>query len=513
MKPRIFISAVTREFASTRQRVANVLTRLGYEPVWEDIFGAEPGDLRSILRARMDDCQGLIQLVGHSYGAEPPEPDAEFGRVSYTQFEFHHMRQRGRKTWLIFPGPDCKRDTAPDQLDLPRDPDHPDPAGYQAERRALQEAYRRRLRASEHLYHDPQNDAELELVIERLRDVFQELRRDFERWQHDVKSSLERIENHHRVTRERIRAHLLETSEKRLAADLAAADALTGWEAREQQREAAEQAHAARLTRNDDLTRMFAELEGRADASAVFRELTRIVREEGVEAALAYVERQRPGVLERVRARQAAAREQNRAEFQPLLQAAGLHATKGDAAAARARYREILALEPDWPEALDACVWFLRDQAALAQTHGTLAEAFDFSAEALTRAEQYAGKRPVKPDALRALAAALGQGADALVLRGQPGDAAAALGHYQRNLQLREALLRANPRSAQAARDVVVSHFKFFQFHQRQGDEQAARCSLAAGFAILDSFAWEGRPMDAQMREPHAQLKPLFTLE
>src|ERR1035438_2801614 len=268
MKPRIFISAVTREFGSTRQRVANILTRLGYEPVWEDIFGTEPGDLRPILRSKMDGCKGLIQLVGHAHGSEPPEPDAKFGRVSYTQFEFDYMRKLARKTWLIFPGDACTRDAVLDELDRPRDPAHPDANGFQAERRALQAAYRQRLRSSEHLYHDPQSDAELELTIERLEPELRKLNKGFCRWQTSVLGGLALLvllvvggfwlnnklaarRNDlqlaaQKVTKERIRAHLIEASEKRLAEDLAAAEQAKGWEARERQREDAQQAHASR---------------------------------------------------------------------------------------------------------------------------------------------------------------------------------------------------------------------------------------------------------------------------
>jgi hypothetical protein len=89
MKPRIFISAVSSELRQTRQLVANVLSRFGYEPVWQDIFGSEPGDRRQVLRDLLDGCDGLIQLVGHGYGAEPPELDPAFGRCSYTQFELY----------------------------------------------------------------------------------------------------------------------------------------------------------------------------------------------------------------------------------------------------------------------------------------------------------------------------------------------------------------------------------------------------------------------------------------
>ncbi len=71
MKPRIFISAVTSVLGTTRQLVANVLLRLGYDPVTQDIFGTESGDLRQMLRDKIDDCDGLIHLVGRGYGAEP----------------------------------------------------------------------------------------------------------------------------------------------------------------------------------------------------------------------------------------------------------------------------------------------------------------------------------------------------------------------------------------------------------------------------------------------------------
>ena len=50
MKPRVFISTVAFELGSIRQLTANVLERLGYEPVWQDIFGTEPGDLKQMLR-------------------------------------------------------------------------------------------------------------------------------------------------------------------------------------------------------------------------------------------------------------------------------------------------------------------------------------------------------------------------------------------------------------------------------------------------------------------------------
>ena len=118
---------------------------------------------------------------------------------------------------------------------------------------------------------------------------------------------------------------------------------------------------------------------------------------------------------------------------------------------------------------------------------------------------------PESAQAARDVSVSLNKLADFLARRGLPGDAEQALAHYTRSLEVRERLLAANPESAQAARDVLVSHFKLFDFHQDRGNEQKAMENLAPCFAVLDSFATQGRPMDAQMRQLYAQLKPMFS--
>src|SRR5258707_191042 len=62
-RPVIFISAVSRELGSARQLVANTLTFLGYDPEWQDIFGTEVGDLRTMLRRRIDNSKVVEQLA------------------------------------------------------------------------------------------------------------------------------------------------------------------------------------------------------------------------------------------------------------------------------------------------------------------------------------------------------------------------------------------------------------------------------------------------------------------
>src|SRR5271166_4700180 len=213
-RPSVFISCVSPEFRQTRSRVAAILTRLGYTPVIQEIFGTEPGDLRQVLRDKIDACEGLIQIVGHGYGAEPPTVDAGYGRVSYTQFEFLYAREKKKKTWLLFPGDACTRDTPLERLDIPNDPEHPDPAGYQAERRALQLTYRDKRRNDGHLYYDATSDADLELKVERLRDELAELRRAFEAWQKEV---LAQFRYDRQRTREMLATEIMAQAQKRIA--------------------------------------------------------------------------------------------------------------------------------------------------------------------------------------------------------------------------------------------------------------------------------------------------------
>jgi tetratricopeptide (TPR) repeat protein len=166
-RPLIFISAVSRELRSARQLVANTLTFLGYQPVWQDIFGTEGGDLRELLRQQIDQCKGVVQLVGQCYGAEPPIPDDEFGRVSYTQYEALYARKRGKKVWYLF-------------IDetFPIDAHEPEPA----ELRELQAAYRARLQSDTHIFHALTTSEALEAGVLKLRDDLTQLRRGVKRW-------------------------------------------------------------------------------------------------------------------------------------------------------------------------------------------------------------------------------------------------------------------------------------------------------------------------------------------
>jgi tetratricopeptide (TPR) repeat protein len=165
--PLIFISAVSRELRSGRQLAANTLTFLGYQPIWQDIFGTETGDLRGMLRQQIDQCKGVLQIVGKCYGAEPPQPDPGFGRVSYTQYEALYARKRGKKVWYLFVDETFPVDAC---------------EGEPEELRALQAAYRERLQKDAHLFHPLTSREGLEASVLKLRSDLIRLRRGVKQW-------------------------------------------------------------------------------------------------------------------------------------------------------------------------------------------------------------------------------------------------------------------------------------------------------------------------------------------
>jgi tetratricopeptide (TPR) repeat protein len=185
--------------------------------------------------------------------------------------------------------------------------------------------------------------------------------------------------------------------------------------------------------------------------------------------ALAYVAEQKGGILERIRKRKETEKQQTRTELQPLLSAAGLQASAGQSVAARASYKQILALDPDWPEALNAFGWFLYNQSVEMDRNSTLAAAFADAEEAHSFATRWHETGPVVAGARRLLTATNSQMGTVLLKRGQAGDADKALAHYTRSLELAEKLLTDYPAWALAKHDVSSSSEKLGDFLSKRG--------------------------------------------
>jgi tetratricopeptide (TPR) repeat protein len=354
----------------------------------------------------------------------------------------------------------------------------------------LQEAWRQRLRQDGHLRHGASSDTELELKLEKLKDQFAELRRGFRRWQQLVaalliggllltgylvlvqrrtkqatdegfKTVIEQVKKQDQpLTLDRIRTNLREASERALQSELAEADKVPQFDERERLREQAHKAHEIRLRRVDDLAADFVALGQKEDNSPVLREMLRILNDEKVnpvDKAITYLDRQLQAILSGVDARTQAAEERNRSDLQPVLKAAQLEQTRGRPDAARKHFELVLARQPAWPEALESYAYFLFDQSLQSRYHGSLRAALDDAQRSFDLAAQRYSHDNSRPESQRLVFVASEQLGDVLVLRARPGDAEEALKHYTRGLKLSEDLLKRNPESAKAARDVSMS--------------------------------------------------------
>jgi len=93
--------------------------------------------------------------------------------------------------------------------------------------------------------------------------------------------------------------------------------------------------------------------------------------------------------------------------------------------------------------------------------------------------ERLLKQNPQSAEAARDVSVSLNKVGDFLSLRGQAGDGEKALENYQRSLEVCERLLEQNPQSAEAARDVSVSL-------ERVGDSLLRRCQAGDGEKALE---------------------------
>ncbi len=159
--------------------MANQLYFLSYQPVWQDVFGYETGDVLEFHRRKIDLCVAVIQLVGRNSGKEPIGSRHEFGRVSFTQFEALYSKKRGKKIYyLLF------NDA------YPRDSTDPVPE----EQLALQDRYRGEILASGNLYAEISSVAELKVAILSLGHKREELEKLWNKQAADRDKILHRIQ-------------------------------------------------------------------------------------------------------------------------------------------------------------------------------------------------------------------------------------------------------------------------------------------------------------------------------
>lgn len=143
---KVFISATSTDLRDCRNVVNNVLQSSDIQPVDQEHFPPDHRSLNEYLRGTVGECDAVICLVGHVFGAAPP--GASDPPRSYTQLEYEYARSLGKPVFVFI---------ASDRMC---------PAGHvePAQAYALQLAHRRRLQDS-HKWEVFDSAVELELRL------------------------------------------------------------------------------------------------------------------------------------------------------------------------------------------------------------------------------------------------------------------------------------------------------------------------------------------------------------
>lgn len=538
-RPSVFISATSADLGSVRHMIKLALLDIGCYPEEQTHFPPDWREVEQKLHDTIEGCVAMIHVAGLRHGFEPAASSA-----SYTQLEYEHgcrlQKERGEDNFRVY------------VFVLPEDfPYDAGSAPESAEKQAAQRVHRHRLLTGAQHYESPATPQDLKERVLALQEPVLALKRElvageqvaqrthktvylllamlamaltggsFFYWR--VEAGLTEIRQQ-ALDPVRMTLQLREASELALRADIERANEEPASDARERGRNAAKFAHETRLLRIDDLVASIATVDGN---DGIEQEIGLILGTEGVDKALAYIERQRSAILEANDRLQAAHDESTRARLRPLLRAAQMKATGGDDGARQA-FAELLARQPQWPELLEKFGGYLHDRSEQALAHGSLRAAQADAAQCLELASRfnqvtsgsprslallaaanivsgdgfarsaekdaaeiagqhyaaalvYAEKRheaAADTDAARALALSLSKLGDYLAGRGSPGDADQALDHYRRSLQIRNQLPAGVGDDAQIKREVSTSLNKL-------GDLLATRSAAGAAQQAL----------------------------
>ena len=284
------------------------------------------------------------------------------------------------------------------------------------------------------------------------------------------------------LTTDRIAAHLKEGAERLLSArTVSTMTSFTGNELAAAL--AAEQvAHQRRLQRIDEVMLSIAELQASEEGSPIMLEMLRLLAEENIDSALAFVDSKRSallsatdGVIDKIRQ-----------QLQPLLKAAELLETQGRFAEAYDRYRELLKRLYDWPEAEYGLFRLLIGWCADLELHGTTAQRGPLLNEANAVAKQRCLNDPDNAQAQRDLSISYTKLGDLL---NQEGKGAEARKAYEEGLTISRKLAEADKDNAQAQRDLSISYNNLGDLLKQEGKGAEARKAYEDGLSLSRKLA------------------------
>jgi len=160
LRPTIFLSGVSSEFASFRDAVEIEVQKKGCFPINQPSFSVDYREIENILRRSIGEADAVIHIVGFRFGFEPRERAASKLRRSYTQVEYDIARELQKPVYVFLSSEVNVRDPA--SFD-----EHPE----DAEAIALQLEHRQAIQSSNNLYYFFKNKYELSKLVGEIPQV------------------------------------------------------------------------------------------------------------------------------------------------------------------------------------------------------------------------------------------------------------------------------------------------------------------------------------------------------
>ncbi len=160
LRPTIFLSGVSSEFASFRDAVEVEIQKKGCFAENQSSFHPDYRTVEAMLRQRLHEANAVIHIVGFRFGAEPKDRPPGTPRRSYTQMEFDIAREMDKPVYVFLSSDKNVRDAAASD-EQPED----------AEATALQLAHRQSVQNSNHLFYFFKNKFELSKLAAEIPQV------------------------------------------------------------------------------------------------------------------------------------------------------------------------------------------------------------------------------------------------------------------------------------------------------------------------------------------------------
>src|SRR6185436_5698763 len=111
LRPTIFLSGVSSEFASFRDAVETEVQKKDCFPLNQPSFGVDYREIVEILRARLIEADALVHIVGFRFGFEPRNRPGGKLRRSYTQMEYDIAHELGKPVYVFLSADATVRDS------------------------------------------------------------------------------------------------------------------------------------------------------------------------------------------------------------------------------------------------------------------------------------------------------------------------------------------------------------------------------------------------------------------